>query len=105
LNKKEKEFYQKEVHSLTQRAAKIREQIQKMYEDRLDGNITYEFWQEQHNNKQNQLDTILRLLHSNDRGKDLKTVVLYQWYPFKIAPKFRLQTSNNRHLIKYLCVM
>ena len=43
LNAKEKEFYQTEISSLSQRTAKIREQIQKMYKDRLDGNITYEF--------------------------------------------------------------
>lgn len=62
-----KEFNQERINSLNQQKERIKERLEKLYIDKLDGKITERFWEEKHNQWNNELDTIIRLLAAHEK--------------------------------------
>lgn len=67
LNKYEQQEKEDRLEDLNRQANEIRKQIQAMYNDKLSGIVTYEFWQEQNNTRQEMLNEIMVNISALDK--------------------------------------
>ena len=72
-------FTEEKINALTVQKQKIKDRLEKIYIDKLDGNITNEFWLEKHTQWNNELETIQIVLNSHE-----KTSVKYLEHGIKI---------------------
>ncbi|MFH0702518.1 MAG: recombinase family protein [bacterium] len=66
----ERQYHKERIESLTQQAKQLRERIDKIYIDKLDGKIDEEFWLAKHNEWKSQLIRIKSILDSHDETHD-----------------------------------
>lgn len=66
----EQKYHQNRIETLTQQAKQLRERIDKIYVDKLDGKIDEDFWLEKHNEWKAQLIRIKSVLNSHDETHD-----------------------------------
>jgi hypothetical protein len=63
----EKDFSKERIHALNVQKTKIKDRLEKIYIDKLDGNITNEFWFDKHTQWNNELETIQIVLNSYEK--------------------------------------
>lgn len=69
-SKNELQYHKERIESLTRQAKQLRERIDKIYIDKLDGKIDEEFWLTKHNEWKSQLIRIKSILDSHDETHD-----------------------------------
>lgn len=61
-------FAEEKITSFNAQKKRIRERLEKLYIDKLDGNISTEFWLEKHTQWNNELETIQIVLNSHEKS-------------------------------------
>lgn len=69
-SKDEQKYHKERIETLSLQAKQLRERIDKIYIDKLDGKIDEEFWQSKHNEWTTQLVKIKSILNSHDETHD-----------------------------------
>ena len=64
----EKNYTKERINSLTAQKSVIRDRIEKIYIDKIDGKITEEFWRSKHDQWTNELETINVVLNSFEKA-------------------------------------
>ena len=64
----EQYFHKEKIDSLREQADKTKIRLAKIYEDKLDGIITEEFWKEQHNRLKEQHEKILITIEAHEKS-------------------------------------